>query len=799
MRPTANETGATPHETDPLRGSLGPLLIAWKRKHLVLFGVVMTLALGAFYYAQQRPVYRATAQVMVIKKYPDTLPVPGMETQRMAYEDYVSAHLVLIQSPLIVGRAVKANNLGGLKSFGGQTDPTGQIIGSLSLTREGEGTTSGILNLAYRGPVAEDCGTILNAVIASYQEFLQETYSNVSKEAADLITSSKNILRGDLAKKKDTYKEFRLNNPLVLRSKEGGGAVQQDRLVNIEQKLSTLVLHRAELQGRLAAVRAALKEGRDPTPLMEKPNSTEKGSMTDPRSGEIAALERELRELALKEEELLVYLGQDNSDVKVVRRRMNAVRENLELLRTGRGKTGKTAPEGKGSPEKAAQAYIKWLEEELEESRILEATLNDLFKKERDEYQKVASFEIQDEEFRKDIATTQQLYDSIIKRLQEIDLVKDHGGYDAKTIAPPQSGSKVEPNAMPIFGMCLFLGLVLGWGLAWLAEVSDKSFRNVGEIRHWLRLPVIGHMHHQEPEKLSPEQAGVQKSVPDETLVTLRHPKSVVSEAYRGLRTALYFSGEDQKHRVIQVTSPEQGDGKSTLVSNLAVSIAQSGKTVLLIDADFRRPRIHKLFGLSDEVGMALVMAGEAELDDAIQATVVDGLAVLPCGPRPPNPAELLTSHRFNKIVEVVRERYDFVLMDTPPVLAVSDPSVVAPRVDGVILLIRLSKHDRPRAVRSREILTSLGANILGVVVNNLGGKRGPGYEDFGYEYGYGYKAGYSNGYYQESEPEPPVNPGKAPGNGERGPGSDAELGLGATLPPATPLPPTHRRRVGEV
>jgi capsular exopolysaccharide synthesis family protein len=287
-------------------------------------------------------------------------------------------------------------------------------------------------------------------------------------------------------------------------------------------------------------------------------------------------------------------------------------------------------------------------------------------------------------------------------------------------------------------------------------------------------------------------------------LITLRDPKSHVSEAYRGLRTALYFSSEGQKHRVIQVTSPDQGDGKSTLIANLAVSIAQSGKSVLLIDADFRRPKVHKLFGLSEETGMATVLAGISELDEAIQPTLVDGLAVLPCGPQPPNPAELLTSPRFNTFLEAIRQRYDFVLIDTPPLLAVSDPSVVAPRVDGVILLIRLAKHDRPRAVRCKEILNSLGANILGVVVNNFGRRRGSSYDEFGYEYGYGYKGGYYNGYYEESEPS--LKTGKAPGIPESSTDPNPVLGNGletmpqhqAALPPEPPLPPTHRR-IGEV
>src|SRR5262249_28722871 len=155
----------------------------------------------------------------------------------------------------------------------------------------------------------------------------------------------------------------------------------------------------------------------------------------------------------------------------------------------------------------------------------------------------------------------------------------------------------------------------------------------------------------------------------------------------------LYFNTQGQGSQVIQVTSPSKGDGKSTMAANLAVSIAQSGKRVLVVDADFRRPRQHHIFGLAGRVGLATVMAGDAELSTAIPATPVPNLDVLPCGARPTNPAELLTLPRFAELLGELRGRYDFVIVDTPPLLAVSDPSVVAPRVDGVLLTIRVSKN----------------------------------------------------------------------------------------------------------
>jgi capsular exopolysaccharide synthesis family protein len=213
------------------------------------------------------------------------------------------------------------------------------------------------------------------------------------------------------------------------------------------------------------------------------------------------------------------------------------------------------------------------------------------------------------------------------------------------------------------------------------------------------------------------------------------------AEAYRGVRTALYFSTHSEGHKVVQITSPNSADGKSTLSANLAVSIAQSGKRVVLVDADLRKPTVHKVFGVSSRLGLSSVIVGDATPEAAIQDSGLPGLSIIPCGPLPPNPAELLTSPRFDELLGLLRERYDFVIVDTPPLLAVTDPSVVAARVDGVLLTLRRNKNDRPTAERARQILTTLGANVLGVVVNALARRdNGGGYGGYGGydQYGYG-------------------------------------------------------------
>jgi capsular exopolysaccharide synthesis family protein len=204
----------------------------------------------------------------------------------------------------------------------------------------------------------------------------------------------------------------------------------------------------------------------------------------------------------------------------------------------------------------------------------------------------------------------------------------------------------------------------------------------------------------------------------------------------------LYFSSDRPSHCVIQVTSPNSGDGKSILAANLAISIAQSGKRVLLIDGHLERPQQHEIFGVSQETGLGSVIASDAELDDAIRQTAVNHLWLLPTGPLPADGSEIFTSPRFAELIDVVREQYDFVILDTAPLLMVSDPSVVAPQVDGVLLVLRLTRDSRRQAKRAQEALATVHARLVGVVANGVGGVGSRGYRYDSYP-------GY-NGYYEQ-------------------------------------------------
>ncbi|MBX0328296.1 CpsD/CapB family tyrosine-protein kinase [Oscillochloris sp. ZM17-4] len=205
---------------------------------------------------------------------------------------------------------------------------------------------------------------------------------------------------------------------------------------------------------------------------------------------------------------------------------------------------------------------------------------------------------------------------------------------------------------------------------------------------------------------------------PERTLITLRDPGSAAAEAYRTLRTNIQFSSLDRPLKTLLVTSTAPDEGKSIALANLAVTMAQAEQRVLLVDCDLRRPSLHSIFGLSNELGLtSAILEGEGALP--IQATAVNGLSLLSSGPLPPRPADLLGSRRMVALLDRLRATADIVLIDTPPVVAVTDAAVLAPQADGVLLVLQAGHTRRDRAREARQILEKVKANIIGVVLNN--------------------------------------------------------------------------------
>jgi succinoglycan biosynthesis transport protein ExoP len=274
------------------------------------------------------------------------------------------------------------------------------------------------------------------------------------------------------------------------------------------------------------------------------------------------------------------------------------------------------------------------------------------------------------------------------------------------------------------------IGMVLAVAAAFLLEYLDDTIKTPADVDQAMHLTTLVGISRIPGEKLA------------EKLITTKHPKSPISEAYRVLRTNLQFSSLDEPVRTLLITSPNPVEGKSTTVANLGVVMAQTGKSVIVVDADLRRPVLHRIFGVENEQGLTdALLSAEPSLDGHLQPTGVDNLRLLTTGPLPPNPSELLGSQRMATLIERLKEQADVVLFDSPPSLAVTDASVLATQTDGVLIVADAGRTRRTLAKESVARFQQVGANLLGVVLNRLRvGRSGYYYYYYYYYYGDGKK-----------------------------------------------------------
>ena len=215
-------------------------------------------------------------------------------------------------------------------------------------------------------------------------------------------------------------------------------------------------------------------------------------------------------------------------------------------------------------------------------------------------------------------------------------------------------------------------------------------------------------------------------------LISIKDPRSPIAESYRTLRTNIKFSSFDKKMQSILITSSGTGEGKSTTAANLAIVMAQSGNKTILIDCDQRRPNVHKLFKISNEIGLSNFLIGSIDFNKAIQKAELENLHILPSGTKPPNPSELISSNTMMEFVEELKKHYDYVILDSPPVIPVTDAQLLASYVDGCLLVVSFGEVEKEAAMKAHDLLNKVNAHIIGVILNKFE-VREKGY--YGYYY----------------------------------------------------------------
>ncbi len=301
--------------------------------------------------------------------------------------------------------------------------------------------------------------------------------------------------------------------------------------------------------------------------------------------------------------------------------------------------------------------------------------------------------------------------------------------------AVPEQPARPRRAINTLLGMVF--GVIVGVCVAFFAEYLDDTIKSPMDVEAHLKMPFLG---------LIPTLTKDLSATPVETVVE-SDPKGTIAESYRAIRTNIIFSSDRQIKRIV-VTSSGPGEGKTTTAVNIANVMARAGDKTLLIDGDLRRPRIHKIFNIESSTrGLSNYLVGNTPLDELFQPTQVEGLSVLTAGPIPPNPVELLNSPRLKELFEVAARQFDRIIVDTPPVIAVTDSAILSRLADAVIITIHGGRTHREVCKRAMDVVQNVGGHILGVILNNVNVFRASYYDYYYYSYyryAYGYKYGYS-------------------------------------------------------
>jgi capsular exopolysaccharide synthesis family protein len=379
-----------------------------------------------------------------------------------------------------------------------------------------------------------------------------------------------------------------------------------------------------------------------------------------------------------------------------------------------------------------ANALIESLQAQLNATRATEADLKKEIAEENRKALELSSLEIRYRQLEREATGAADDYMRVAQRDTEIAItnrVEAEGIEILDRATTPQH--PVFPRKVLLFALALLAGLGLGSLLALTIDFRDQRIRGLLDLERALSpfgLPVLGQLPLIPADvRLGAGNARAQRRQRD--LYAHLYPQSLMAERCRGIRTSLAFAQGEQA-RTLMITSPSTSEGKSSIATNLALSFCQAKKRVVLIDADLRRPRIHQIFPPPvdvEEQGLSNLLREQTELDRVLVRAgddAPDNLLVLPCGPVPENPAELLDSAGFRRILAEVRERYDIVVIDTPPVLPVTDALVIARQVDGVVVVTRCDQTTRGELQRTLSSLVQSDANIVGVVLNEVDSRQ---------------------------------------------------------------------------
>jgi polysaccharide biosynthesis transport protein len=380
---------------------------------------------------------------------------------------------------------------------------------------------------------------------------------------------------------------------------------------------------------------------------------------------------------------------------------------------------------------------IAAIKNDYESSLRKEALLRQAFEEQKARVIEMKDKAIQYNILKREADTNKELYKGLLQRMKETGVSAGIMASNIQVVDQAELPARpYKPNKQLNLLLAAVVGLFLGVGLAFFLEYLDNTVKTPEDVEQLIRLPAFGMVPEISYERRRRVESGT--SYPVE-LITFGHPKSMLSEAYRNIRTSILLSFSERPPKSIAISSPNPAEGKTTTVINTAIALSQTGVQVLLIDADMRKPRIHKIFREENGAGLSNFLSGNAALDSVIKKSDIPNLYYIPSGPIPPNPSELIGSKLFKNMMESLGERFDHIVLDSPPVLGFADAIILSTSVEGVILVVSGGKTPRETLQRAKEVLHQVNAKILGVVINRIDIQRSDyGYYYYRYHYYYG-------------------------------------------------------------
>ncbi len=770
------------NDSDQLDIDLDVFGIVKRRFPLIMLGIVIGAIVAAIFYLQQTPVYESTLTVLVGQRSSELTSTGkgDAEGSTMVQDGILSTHMELFTSKKIIGQAITDHQLVVLNPSAEGGSPVDRVKSNLTVTKGGAGLAknASILKATFKDGDPENAVKVLTALYDSYKKYIDSQSKNVGEDAAELIAKAQLRNEEELRLADEEYRKFVQSVPAFITSSANGSDSLNDihrvRLNKIEDELATIRSTLAETRSRFTVIKERtagkrpedIKDSEVMALLSEKEvarifglmsvlkddfqSSTQQLNMVM-RTESARTEYQKLLDLQSKKNILLSSLGPNHPSVNAIELEISSINDTLAKQREKLPEDEKTK---RASPAQMLVSYFTVLKNEIAELEKREVELLRLSESEAKQSKEVELSFLLGGSLKSNLQRAQNRYDEVFKRLQEINLNSDYAGFSTDLLASPLPASiPVWPTKTKIGAVGLGAGLILGFVFALLAEFADRTFRSPEDVENSIGANILVHIPKLDVTKLK-KKAGESKIAP--TVSTFHAPRGSESETFRVLRTVLLFQAKKAEQNVFMITSPSPADGKSTTIANLAVSLAQTGKRVLLIDADMRRPTVAKTFGLPQHIGLADILEGEAIFDDCYVPSEQANLFICSEGSATSQPSELLESDRFVELLEAVRTKFDFVLIDTPPLLAVADPAIISSVVDGCLLTMRIEKNNRTLVERACEILRDQDAKLLGVIVNSRkAGRQAYGYTQYNY-YGdkaYGYQANYRR-YYAAREPE---------------------------------------------